>query len=100
MAQIPVRPQGLHLTLMPADVHQRMVRDDQLAAQRFRLCHNILRDVQCHQNTLYLLSRIAFQMAHIIPVEGQFLRSKLEQRLFNLFNSWHDATPLLPVIKR
>ena len=85
---------------MPADVHQRVVRDDQLAAQRFRLCHNILRDVQCHQNTLYLLSRITFQMAHIIPVEGQFLRSKLEQRLFNLFNSCHDATPLLPVIKR
>ena len=46
MPQIAVRPQGLQLLLMPADIHQRMVRNDQLTALFLCLGYNCLRNVK------------------------------------------------------
>ena len=83
MPQIAVRPQGLQLLLMPADIHQRMVRNDQLTALFLCLGYNCLRNVKRNQKPLHTLFRIPLQMTHIIPRHRKFLRRKAEQRLFN-----------------
>ena len=63
---------------MPADVHQRMVGHDELAAQLFRFGDHILRHVQRHQHPLDLLIGAAFQMPHVVPIERKLLGGQLE----------------------
>ena len=92
-AQPGVRPQGLHLPLVPADIHEGMVGDDELAAlglglRRHGVCH-----VQSQEGMGHLCRRISQQQSHIVPIHGQLPGSQGEESGFNCLYRWHVATP-------
>ena len=50
--------------------------------------------VQRHQDFFHGLLRVAQELSHIVPDHGTVFWRQVKQRLFDLTDSWHDATPL------
>ena len=92
-AQTAVRPQGLHLPLVPADIHERMMGYDELAALGLGLRRHGVRHVQGQEGIGHLCRRISQQQSHIVPIHGQLPGSQGEESGFNCLYRWHVATP-------
>ena len=72
----------------------RVVGHDELAAGFDGFIGHAFSDVQCHQDFFHGLFRVAQELPHIVPVHGPVFWRQVKQRLFDLTDSWHDATPL------
>ena len=69
--QQPAEPrivaQRLHLLLVPADVHDRVVCHDQLRAELRRLVRDGPRHVERDENPRDLAVRVADEQTHVVP---------------------------------
>ena len=71
-----------------------MVGHNELAAGLNGLVGHGFGYVQRHQDFFHGLLRVAQELSHIVPDHGTVFWRQVKQRLFDLTDSWHDATPL------
>ena len=93
-AEPRIGPKRLHLALMPAHVHHRMVGYDELCPAVDSLLHHALGDIQRDHNALDLLLRVADEVADIVPVHRALARRPGKKALLDLTYRCHAPTLL------
>ena len=86
---------------MRRDKDERVVRYDQLRAKLLRLAADVLKRVQCDQDTGHLSIFAAAQQPHVVPVLRQLARRPVKQRALDVKYRYHASTLLSsPAVRR
>ena len=93
-AKARIAAQGLHFALVPANVHHRVVRHDEVCAEVNGLLHHALGNIKCDKNALDLPLGIADKMADIVPVHRALARRPGKKTLLHFTYGCHAPTPL------
>ena len=93
-AEARVAAQGLHLALVPAHVHHRMVRHDELCAEVDGLSRHALGDIERDEHARDLPLRVADEVTDVVPIHRALARRPGKKALLDLMYRCHVPTLL------